>query len=105
MAIFPVPGIYTLMLSAKDGVHTPAYDAVQVEVTLPVTVTRVGDDVRIEFPSVSGHHYRVERSDYLSVWQTVAASVPGTGDVLQVTHTGTPGSPNTKQFYRVVVLD
>jgi len=104
-ATFPVPGIYTLMLSAKDEVHTPAYDAVQVEVTLPVTVTRMGIDVRIEFPSVSGRNYRVERSENLSSWQTVAASVPGTGGVLQVTHSGTPGSPEVKQFYRVAVVE
>jgi hypothetical protein len=101
-ATFPVPGIYTLMLSAKDYVHTPAYDAVKVEVILPVTVTRVGNDIRISFPSVSGRNYRVERSGDLSLWQPVAASVPGTGGILQVTHTGTT---QTKQFYRVVVLD
>ena len=101
-ATFPVPGIYTLMLSAKDGVHTPAYDAVSVEVILPVTVTRLGDDIRISFPSVSGHNYRVERSSDLSTWQPVGANVPGTGGTLQVTHTS---STQAKQFYRVVVLD
>ncbi|MEK7953061.1 PKD domain-containing protein [Luteolibacter soli] len=101
-ATFPVPGTYTLMLSAKDGVHTPAYDAVKVEVTLPVTVTRVGGDIRVSFPSVSGHNYRVERSGDLSAWQAVGANVPGTGGMLQVTHTGASGA---KQFYRVVVLD
>lgn len=30
---FPGPGVYTLMLSANDGVHTVAYDAVIVHVT------------------------------------------------------------------------
>ena len=104
-AVFAAPGSYTLMLSAKDGIHTPAYDAVQVEVTLPVTVTRMGRDNRIEFPSVSGRHYRVERSGDLNQWNTVAANLTGTGGILQAIHTGTPGSPETKHFYRVVVLD
>jgi hypothetical protein len=101
--VFPVPGSYTLMLSAKDGVHTPAYDAVMVEVALPVTVTRMGNDVRIEFPSVIGRSYRVERSSDLFQWHTVAANLPGSGGILQATHVGTPGAPQAKHFYRVVV--
>jgi len=102
-ASFPVPGIYTLMLSAKNGVHTPAYDVVKVEVILPVSATRVGNDIHISFPSVSGHNYRVERSGDLSVWQPVGVNIPGTGGTLQMIHAG--GSTQPKQFYRVVVLD
>ncbi|MCW1922344.1 hypothetical protein OKA05_07250 [Luteolibacter arcticus] len=104
-AVFTVPGNYTLMLKAADGIHTPAFDAVKVEVTLPVSVTRDGIDTRIEFPSASGRQYRVERSGNLTVWQTVVDQLMGTGATLQATHAGTPGSPETKQFYRVVVLD
>lgn len=99
---FSLPGRYTLMLSADDGVHTPAYDAVVVEARLNPEILRSGTDALIRFASVNGRKYRVERSGNLSSWTTLADNVPGTGSLLQTTH---PGALSLgAQFYRVVVL-
>jgi hypothetical protein len=38
-ATFPVPGVYTLLLSADDGVHAVAYDAVVITVVPALTLT------------------------------------------------------------------
>ena len=48
---FSSPGSYILMLSARNGVHTPAYDALRVEVTdqLSVRMARTGDQLRIDW--------------------------------------------------------
>jgi hypothetical protein len=35
-ATFGAPGVYTLMLSADDGIHAVAYDAVAITVSQPV---------------------------------------------------------------------
>jgi hypothetical protein len=102
-ATFPVPGAYTLMLSAADGIHAVAYDAVTINVTMTPTQTRSGNDMLILFPSSSGHHYRVERSNNLVAWMTLADNLTGTGSNLTVIHAG--AFSNAQQFYRVVVLD
>jgi hypothetical protein len=46
-ASFSVPGVYTLMLSADDGVHAVAYDAVVVTVTqaISVAIAKLNTDV------------------------------------------------------------
>jgi hypothetical protein len=46
-AAFSTAGVYTLMLSASNGVHTTAFDAVIVSVqdTLRLTITRSGSNV------------------------------------------------------------
>jgi hypothetical protein len=38
-ATFAVPGTYTLMLSADDGVHNVAYDACVISVAEPIVLT------------------------------------------------------------------
>ena len=38
-ATFTTPGQYTLMLSADDGIHTPAYDAVVISVDDPIRMS------------------------------------------------------------------
>jgi hypothetical protein len=102
-ATFPVPGDYTLMLSAADGIHAVAHDAAVIHVTMTPTQTRSGNDMLITFPSTSGHHYRVQNSSDLLAWNTLADNLAGTGGILTVTHTGAFG--NAQQFYRVVVID
>ena len=102
-ATFPVPGAYTLMLSAADGIHAVAHDAVTINVTLTPAQTRSGNDMQIIFPSSSGHHYRVERSSNLISWITLLDNISGTGSNITVTHTG--AFSNAQQFYRVVMLD
>ena len=102
-ASFSVPGTYTLMLSAADGIHAVAYDAVVIHVVLTPVLTRSGNDEIISFPSATGHHYRVERSSDLVAWTIHADNLAGTGGTLNIEHAGAFGNP--RQFYRVVVLD
>ncbi|WP_367873381.1 hypothetical protein [Luteolibacter sp. Populi] len=104
-ASFTVPGRYTLLLSASNNVHTPAYDAMIVDVTIPVSLVRSGRDQIVGFPTISGRHYRVERSGDLGAWLTLADNITGTGSPAQVTHAGALDVPGEQQFYRVVFLD
>jgi hypothetical protein len=50
-ANFSAPGIYTLLLSADDGVHAVAYDAVVITVTNGITVSimRNGNNVNLSW--------------------------------------------------------
>ncbi|MES2920988.1 MAG: hypothetical protein V4819_05560 [Verrucomicrobiota bacterium] len=104
-AAFSVPGIYTLMLSATDGVHAVAYDAAFITVTLTPSVTTVGNDIHVAFPTVIGHHYRVQKSGDLAEWSTLVDNLSGSGGILIVTDAGVLASSAKRQFYRVVVLD
>lgn len=49
MATFNAPGVYTLMLSASNGIHAVAYDAVVVTVSSTITlgVTRAGANLNL----------------------------------------------------------
>ena len=114
MATFSAAGTYVLMLSASDDIHTPAYDAVKIQVSpepppqpesFPVSVAASGSDQVVSFSSVSGRHYRVLRSVDLSEWQTLADNITGTGGTISVTHEGALDLPEKKQFYRVLSLD
>jgi len=102
-ATFAIPGTYTLMLGAADGTHAVAYDATVIHVTLTPTVSRSGNDEITSFPTAAGHHYRVEHSDDLTNWNTLADNIAGTGATLHITHSGAFDAP--RHFYRVVVLD
>lgn len=48
-ANFSTPGVYTLMLSANDGIHAVAYDAVVISVSQPIqlTITRTNANLRL----------------------------------------------------------
>ena len=50
-ATFSAPGIYTLELSADDGVHAVAYDAVVITVTnaINVSIARAGTNVNLSW--------------------------------------------------------
>lgn len=98
-----VPGTYMLILSAADGVHAVAYDAMVIHVTFAPTLTRNGNQETISFPSATGHHYRVERSNDLVTWTIQADNLAGTGATLNIIHAGAFDQP--AQFYRVTVLD
>ncbi len=103
-ATFTKPGTYILRLSADDGVHAVAYDAITVTVALNVQPVRSGADFFVRFPSLVGQDYRVERSPDLSptAWAILADNLPGTGGTLQVPDPGALALP--QRFYRVAVL-
>src|SRR5207253_6623770 len=46
MVSFPQTGTYTLMLSANDGMHTVAYDALVVHVTLRASMENISTRMR-----------------------------------------------------------
>lgn len=50
-AIFNTPGQYTLMLSADDGIHTPAYDAVIITVqdAIHLTIQRTNSNLLLRW--------------------------------------------------------
>jgi len=50
-AVFDTPGPYTLMLSADDGIHTPAYDAVVIIVqdAIQITIQRANTNVLLRW--------------------------------------------------------
>jgi hypothetical protein len=65
-ASFSAPGVYTLMLSADDGVHSVAYDAVVITVTqmISLTATRVGTNLNLTWTGGTSP-FVIERSDSL----------------------------------------
>lgn len=103
-ATFNVPGVYTLMLSEDDGVHAVAYDAVIIRVTLPLTAQTSGNDVTVQFPSVVGQRYRVERTGDLLAgpWTILADNLAGTGANVSIPHSN--AIPLGQQFYRVSLV-
>jgi hypothetical protein len=103
-ASFSQPGSYLLMLSAADGVHAVAYDAVTINVTLAVNGSANGQDFVVQFPTQSSRTYQVEASSDLTSasWSTAVSNIAGTGGTIQVPITG--ALSRGKQFYRVKVL-
>jgi hypothetical protein len=61
------------------------------------------NDIVLNFPTVSGKSYRLERSDSLleGSWTTVEDNIPGTGTEIQVSDPD--GALHAKRFYRIVV--
>ena len=66
-ANFNAPGVYTLLLSAEDGVHAVAYDAVLVTVTPAITVmiARAGTNLNLTWTGGTPP-FVVERRAFLS---------------------------------------
>jgi len=103
-ATFSLPGTYTLLLSADDGIHAVAYSAVTINVTLNVNTSINGNNFLVGFPSLAGHIYRVEWSADLfsGSWATLVDKINGTGATIQIPDTGALSQP--RRFYRVKVL-
>jgi hypothetical protein len=100
---FSKPGTYTFLLSADDSVHAVAFDAVVVNVRLPVGVAKDQNDLLISFPSVAGQTYRLEQTGSLNGGWTVALnSIQGTGSA--VTLRLTSALLQSAAFYRIVAL-
>ena len=76
-ASFGTNGVHTLMLSADDGVHAIAYDAVVMTVSQAITVaiTRTGTNVNLTWAG-GAPPYTLEKADALpaSSWMTVVAT-------------------------------
>jgi hypothetical protein len=103
-ATFSLPGSYMLMLSADDGVHAIAYDAVRIEVVFAMECLASGSDFVVRFPTLAGRTYRLEESPDLSPnsWTTRTDNISGYGGVNQIMVTG--ALSQTQRFYRVKVL-
>jgi hypothetical protein len=98
-ASFSAPGVYTLMLSAADGVHAVAYDAVVVTVSQPIAVgvSRVGTNVTFSWTGGIAP-YVVQQASGLG--GNISWSGVVTTSVQQVTVTVAVGSGSG--FFRVV---
>ena len=92
------------MLSADDGVHAVAYDAVKIGVAFVAEGFASGDDFVVRFPTLTGRSYRLEESPDLSSasWTTAADNIAGSGGLIQLPMAGALGL--TRRFYRVKVL-
>lgn len=104
MAHFSAPGVYTLMLSGRDGVHAVAYDAVVVRVLPQLAISRSGSDIVVRFATAIGQNYAVEEAaDTLApAWIRFANNLAGTGGERSITDSGAANQPH--RFYRVVQL-
>ncbi|HTH46967.1 MAG TPA: hypothetical protein VMB21_05610 [Candidatus Limnocylindria bacterium] len=87
-ASFSLPGTYTLMLSAEDGVHAVAYDAVVITVTSTIAVTAVRNGTNLNLSWAGGSPpYAIQQTGTLpaGTWSGVtttgahSATLPVTG--------------------------
>src|SRR5262249_9610233 len=94
-ATFSAPGIYTLMLSADDGVHAVAYDAVVITVTNGIIVSIALNGTNANLDWIGGSPpYVLQRATVLP---------PSSGDGVITTSTtsaSVPLSPSNN-FFRV----
>ena len=95
-ANFSAPGVYTLELSAADGVHAVAYDAVVITVTNPInaTITRAGTNVTVSWVGGAAP-YIVQQAGSLTggAWSNLLAT-SSNNTTLPIT--------NAMRFYRVL---
>jgi len=94
-ATFSAPGVYTLELSAADGVHAVAYDALVVTVytAITATITRNGTHVNVSWSGGAGP-YTIQQTTNL---------LTGTWSNLLTTNGYSTTLPlaNAPQFFRV----
>jgi hypothetical protein len=95
--------VATFSVAVADSIQTVTVtgldnDAQPIEIT---GVALAGGDVIISFTTSANDTYRVERGDSLvsTSWSTVGGTVPGTGNIVQVTDVGGAGRPS--RYYRV----
>jgi hypothetical protein len=76
-ATFNTSGTFTLMLSADDGIHAVAYDAVVITATPPpisLTIERAGTNVNLSWTGGSAP-FVIERTDSLpAAWNSVVTT-------------------------------
>jgi hypothetical protein len=100
-ATFSADGVYTLLLSADDGIHAVAYDAVIVHAGWELQIERNDPSMTLRFPTDTGRTYQLERSPDLAPhnWSAVGAPVLGNGEEVEIDVPG--GSADSRQFFRV----
>ena len=94
-ATFSVPGTYVLELSADDGLHAVAYDAVIVTVTNAINVSLTRAGTNLNFTWIGGiAPFVLERTDALpaTFWSGVVTTSLQTASVAMT---------NVKSFFRV----
>jgi hypothetical protein len=103
-ASFSAPGTYTLMLSAANGVHPVAYDAVVVRVQPRVGIAIEQPGIVVRFDTANGQRYRVERAATLDSgnWTSIAGEITGNGGTMVVVDDNAAAS--ARAFYRVIEL-
>ena len=93
--MFNTNGVFTLMLSADDGIHAVAYDAVVITAAPPpvsLTIARVGTNVSLNWTG-GGAPFVVERTDlFPASWS---------GVVTTALQSATIPITNTSRFFRV----
>ncbi|HMP82534.1 MAG TPA: hypothetical protein PKA41_07475 [Verrucomicrobiota bacterium] len=94
-ATFSAPGVYTLMLSADDGVHAVAYDAMVVHVgeLIAISISQAGTNLALTWTGGTPP-FVVERSAglYPASWSGVATTM---------VHNASVPATNTSAFFRV----
>jgi hypothetical protein len=92
---FDRPGEHLLMLSASDGIHATAYDAVRVTVAPRIRMERSSGGLSVRVATASSVPYQLEAASIPSVdgWSPEGVPVAGTGTdwVVPVTGTGHTG--------------
>ena len=94
-ATFAADGTYTLVLSADDTLHTPAYDAVVIHVGFQLEIAVGAGAVILRFPAESGRQYQIEESSDLGPagWTARGDVLTGTGEIVAVFQ---PAPPEAK---------
>lgn len=94
-ASFSAPGVYTLMLSADDGVHAVAYDAVVITVTSGIAINIAPNGTNVDLTWTGGSApYVLQQADTLpaSSWDGIITT--------SMTSASVPLS-NSNRFFRV----
>jgi hypothetical protein len=67
-ATFSAPGVYTLLLSADDGVHAVSYDAAVVTVGLTVSAARFGTNLNLSWTGPSSAYVVEQTAGIPTLW-------------------------------------
>ena len=95
-ASFSVPGIYTLMLSADDGIHAVAYAAAVITVSQPIWITTTLTGTNLNLTWTGGlAPYLLQQSE------TLAASIWSHGVLTTSSQNATLPITNASSFFRV----
>ncbi|MFO1491175.1 MAG: hypothetical protein U1F87_09735 [Kiritimatiellia bacterium] len=88
---FARPGEHLLLLSASDGIHATAYDAVRVTVAPRIRLERSAGGLSVRVATSSGVPYQLEAAGTPGVdgWSPDGVPVAGTGTDWVVPVTGT----------------